>query len=88
MQNEQGSIEDVTACVEAVLRTRPGDREMLPDFGTPEPLFANIPIDTDSIREAVTTWEPRAIVTLREAPDLLQRLVDHVVMTVRTEGGE
>ena len=36
---EQDSIDDVAQCVEVLLRTRPGDRPEVPEYGIDEPLF-------------------------------------------------
>lgn len=81
--NEQDSAEDVAACVEAVIRTRPGERDELPAFGVTDPAFQQAPIDTDLLVEQVNEWEPRAKALAEETPDLF----DATVRRVRLEVG-
>lgn len=83
-ENEQDSPEDIVDCAEAVLRFTPGDREMLPEFGTQDLTFMQQPVDPKVVVNAVATWEPRAHVLARERPDLLDTLVDHLIVEVST----
>lgn len=82
---EQDSTDDIAACVEAVLRTRPGEREELPAFGSPDPTFEQAPVRLDAIAAAVAAWEPRAEFLLEEAPDALDATVRRVRLTIDTE---
>lgn len=84
---EQDSVEDVAACVEAVLRTQPGEREELPGFGVPEATFSVAPLDVEAITAAVSAWEPRARVLATEAPDALDQAIRNVRLTVGTKDG-
>lgn len=52
--NDQDSVADVAACVEAIVRTMQGERDALPTFGRPALLF-----DTDE--DAATTDLQQAI---------------------------
>jgi phage baseplate assembly protein W len=83
--NEQGSPEDIAACVEAVLRTEPGERIERPDFGLPDPTFSSLPLDLGDLIAAVSRWEPRARVLAEQYPDLLDEAVARVRLTLRTE---
>jgi len=80
---EQDSIEDVAACVEAVLRTRPGERVEHPEFGTPDPTFAQQPLGVDATVERVADWEPRAAMLAVEQRDEL----DEALVRVRVSLG-
>lgn len=82
---EQDSVDDVAACVEAVLRTRPGEREESPDFGSPDLAFRQRPLDLDEVVGAVSRWEPRARLLAQEDPERLDEAVARVQITVRTE---
>jgi phage baseplate assembly protein W len=83
--NEQDTPDDVADCVEAVLRTRPGEREERPDFGVPDPTFSQAPIDADGIASIVETWEPRARLVAQEAPDVLDDTVRRVRLSLTLE---
>ncbi len=81
-ENEQDTLDDVVNCVEAVLRTVPRQRHMLPDFGLEDMAFFVQPVQTAPIVEACAIWEPRALVLAEEYPDLLDGLIDHVAVSV------
>jgi phage baseplate assembly protein W len=83
---EQDSVDDVAACAEAVLRTRPGERDEHPHFGSPELVFAQMPVSTEGLVAAVETWEPRARVLVEENPDLADELLTRLRVRVGTEG--
>ena len=63
--NDQDSVADVTACVEAIVRTMQGERDALPTFGRPAILF-----DTD---------EQGAVTDLRQAIDAHEDRVQSLV---------
>lgn len=84
-ENEQGSIDDVVACVEAVLLTRPGDRAEVPDFGSPDLTFAQLPADPADLVHSVSQWEKRARLLAEERPDLFDETVLRVRLTVSLE---
>jgi phage baseplate assembly protein W len=61
-----GGGEEIDAALRMILTTAPGERVMRPDFGCAmwEQVFAPVNPDTlglieQSVREAVTRWEPR-----------------------------
>lgn len=83
--NEQGSLDDVAACVRAVLLTRPGERDALPDFGTPDFTFQQLPVDLDALVALVEAAEPRARVLAEQNPDLFREAVLAVRLTLTTE---
>lgn len=83
---EQDSVDDVANCVEAVVRTRVGERDEHPNFGSPERLFGELPVTTEELRAAIERWEPRAGLLIEAAPDRLDDLLTRVRIRVRTEG--
>ena len=79
---EQDSSDEITQCVEAVLKTVVGTRDDRPEYGIPDVAFTqpdhpagSTPAPTTAaIRRAIQRWEPRAETSL----------VDEVVGRVRT----
>jgi hypothetical protein len=86
---EQGSIDDVSNCVEAAIRTVRGEREDLPTFGITDVTFRQLPIDTQDIIGQVRAHEDRASVLIEETPDRLDALVDTLTtkVSLREETG-
>lgn len=64
---QEGTTDEVAACVAAIVSFPIGYREEAPDFGVVDPTFSQRPIDTTGIEEAVETYEPRAHVDIAEA---------------------
>lgn len=83
--NEQDTIEDIADCVEAILRTGPGDLGENPDFGTPPLIFQQRPLNLDDVINRVELWEPRARVVMEEAPIKLDEALARVRATVKLE---
>lgn len=85
--NEQDSLDEIADCVYAILVCPIGFRVESPLFGTVDQTFAMPAPDLDMIRNAVETWEPRAVALLAERPDLLDELVARieVLVQVRSE---
>lgn len=73
--NEQDSIEDVTACVEAIVRTPLGYRTEMPDFGIRDQTFTEGMINTDEILVALAQWEPRAEILIDEDDSMLDQFI-------------
>lgn len=82
---EQDTLDEVAQCVAAVLACPEGARLENPDFGTPEYLLTEAPIDVDELVNAVNEHEPRAGVIIEEAPETWDGLVRRV--TARVQGG-
>lgn len=82
--NEQDSLDDVFACVQAIVACPLGAWIDNPAFGIPLPTFAQAPVSTIGIRSAVSRWEPRASLALREYPDLLDQAVRNIQVDVST----
>lgn len=83
---EQDTVTDVVNCVEAVARHRPGDREMLPEFGVFDRLtFGRQPLDLQEFMDAVLEWEPRALVALEAHPDAFDPLIARLSALVAIE---
>jgi phage baseplate assembly protein W len=83
--NEQDSLDDVSDCVEAALRTRPGQRLEYPDYGTPEFVFAVQPLDMDDVIAHVLAFEPRAHLVAETAPDRLDEAIARARLTLTLE---
>jgi phage baseplate assembly protein W len=79
--NEQDTIEDVTACVEAIVRTPIGYREELPDFGIRDQTFTEGMINSEEILVSLQQWEPRAEVLIEEDPSMLDRFIAIATLT-------
>lgn len=56
--NEQDTDDDITDCVEAILRTPVGSRVEAPDFGVPDQTFA-LTVDASIVAAAVAAQDPR-----------------------------
>jgi phage baseplate assembly protein W len=84
---EQDSIDEIAACVLAILLCPIGFRVELPTFGIPDQAFATPGVDEDRLRQAIETWEPRAAVLLDANRDAFDALVERiqVLVQVRTE---
>lgn len=81
-ENQQGTVADIKACAEAVLRYTPLGRCVeLPAFGTPDQAFKEIAPDQAEIQAALTQWEPRAVVELAPA------VIEDLTATVRVSIG-
>lgn len=83
--NEQDSLDDIAACVQAVLLTEIGEREDEPDFGIVDRAFSQLPLDPDEVVQAVDEWESRAALLAEEDPDLLDIAVARVRLIVGVE---
>ena len=79
---EQDSVDDVAACVEAVVRTRPGQRDEHPNFGSPELVFSQLPINRDAYAAQIAQWEPRVNLLVEEDPDLLDATLTRLRLRV------
>lgn len=76
---EQDSLEEITQCVETVIRTIKGTCIENADFGIEETTFQQIPINASRVIEECNKWEPRAQVEITPGParsydDLLHSL--------------
>lgn len=62
----QDSLDEITQCVQVLLATPLGSREITPGYGIPDPTFQGA--DPAVITNAVAVWEPRAAVTVTPNP--------------------
>jgi hypothetical protein len=83
---DQDTLEDVSNCVEAIVRTVIGQRQELPEFGIPDPTLQLQPIYRADILDQIGAWEPRAVVLLDQHPDILDSLIADVTLSVSTKG--
>lgn len=82
---DQDSIEDITNCVEAVIRTFKGARIELPDFGIDDPTFSLQPLAVQDVVQAVLDQEPRASLLISQHPDQFNQTITDVLVRVSTE---
>lgn len=61
--NEQGSVDEVAQNVAVLLSTEVGSRSTLPTYGIEDPAFSQ-QVDTASMVQAITEWEPRANISI------------------------
>lgn len=73
---EQDSIDEVAACVYAVLATKRGERDEEPSFGIEDQAFRQGGADLDEIHSAVESWEPRADILTEAQFDQLVQYVE------------
>jgi phage baseplate assembly protein W len=79
---EQDSIDEVGDCVFALLTTPLGARLDLPEFGVLDQTFQEGGVDLNEIQSAIAQWEERADVLIDQQPDLLDKWVERVTVTV------
>lgn len=83
---EQDSDEEVTDCVEVLLRTPVGSREEVPDYGTPDYVFRQGGVEVSDLTDVIAHWEPRAGASVESDTivDLVQTV--RIKMQGRTSG--
>jgi phage baseplate assembly protein W len=76
---EQDTVDEITGCVEGIIRCPVGFRDELPDFGTPgDVLFSEAPLDLEAAKGAVSRWEPRAGVDYEESGSLFDEAIRNI----------
>lgn len=73
---QQDTVEDVTNCVNAILRTTRGTRYYVPLFGIDDPTFQIAPIDLVAIENQVAESEPRAHMILDQLIETVAAYVE------------
>jgi phage baseplate assembly protein W len=79
---EQETVDEIEACVLAILHTRAGELDDQPDFGISEYTFTQQPISREQVAEEVLRTEERASLLVEEEPDRFDALVDHLTITI------
>jgi phage baseplate assembly protein W len=70
LEVEQESMDEISACCEAIIRTVQGQRTSLPTFGRPALEFNEDPALTSSVlTQALQEFEPRVAPLISAAPD-------------------
>lgn len=87
VQVEEGTIDDVGNCVEAVLRCPSGFRTEVPSFGAPDFTFMTQPITSDELQAMIAAQEPRAALIWTEGPSPLDELIVRIVVEAQLAGG-
>ena len=67
----QGSPAEISNCVLDITLCFIGFREDLPEFGVPDLLFTQVPVDVEELQRAIARWEPRAQLTTGETEELV-----------------
>lgn len=80
---DQDSVDEVAQGVEYLLRTEPGTRLEVPEFGLPDPAFATGHL-SELIRTAIDRWEPRARMAL--STEEIEQLTERVLLQIGTGG--
>lgn len=79
---EQDTAQEVQQCVVILLLTPQGSRLVLPDYGTPETLYTQVPANVAGILAQLTFWEPRAAVSLDQTVDTVQEMISYIRVNV------
>lgn len=78
VENQQDTIEDISACVELSIRTPRGFRPEAPEFGVTDQTFASPRVDIGQLTSEIVKDEPRAELVSEIVPDpdvLIQRVL-------------
>ena len=79
---EQDTVDEVAQCVAVVLGTVEGSRLAVPELGIADPTFLGVGVG--DIEAAVSTWEPRATLTISPAVPPTNQI--QITVTVATQG--
>lgn len=79
---EQDTQEEIQQCVEILLLTPSDSRLVLPEYGTPETLFTQVPVNVSAIISKLNEWEPRAAVDFNQTVDTVNQMVSHIGVSV------
>lgn len=82
---EQDTLDEITNCVEVVVRTDIGALPDLPEMGITDPTFKRI-TNVNQLSREINTWEPRANVQITTHIDSIDQLVEVVQLQVSTRG--
>lgn len=85
---QQDTLDDVIGCAMAILLTHRGQRAELPDFGSPEYAFQQLPIGEEEIQSQIMDQEPRATVIAEEHVAFWDELTDRIVTYIAAREGE
>ena len=80
--NEQDSLPDILACVQMIVACPIGAWVDQTSFGIPSPLFAQAPVQTAGITQAISRWEPRAVLNAQESPDAVSDAVRDIQIAI------
>lgn len=83
MTVEQDELDEITGCVETIIRYPIDFRPELPEFGTPEQVFSQAPLNIAEVANAVSEWEPRAQFDISTHIDVDQPTRDELSQTIR-----
>jgi phage baseplate assembly protein W len=82
VNNQQDTLDDIAACIVAILSTPLGWRDELPTFGVPDFTFRRRPINPEEILSIIGSQEPRAILLAESHPSQFDALMEIVSIGV------
>jgi phage baseplate assembly protein W len=87
---QQDTVDELATTVGVVCAFPLGSRLERPEFGVQAPALQDEPLDLADVERAVTTWEPRASisVTERPGPDALSSVIQVSVGMARSHDEE
>lgn len=80
-ETEQDTNEEITDCVEAIIRYERGQRPDAPDFGIDHQVFS-LDVDSARIHDQIIANEPRADVLVEDQVDAIDDLIRRVTVGV------
>lgn len=80
---EQDTPEEITQCVEVLLRTHDGTRIEVPEYGVSDFAF-RVDVDRSLLLGEVERWEPRARVVFEDDIDRLDALARNIRVSVES----
>lgn len=79
---EQDTQQEVQQCVVILLLTPTGSRLVSPDYGTPEILYSQLPVNIPAILAKLSDWEPRASVALAQTLNTVNAMISYIRVNV------
>lgn len=83
---EQDTLDEVANCCEVIIRYHPGQRLLAPQFGVPDVVFEQIPVELDLLALPISRWEPRAVAALEQSTDPSDPLIERIEIAVSLTG--
>lgn len=82
---EQDTAEHIHSCENVIVRCPVGFRDDRPEFGWPFPEFANVPINTRALEDALREFEPRGRANAVEWANAAEAGVRHISVDVEVD---
>jgi hypothetical protein len=78
----QDTFEDISNCVECIVRTPFGFRDDSPHFGFPQTEFDLTPLNTGNIMSVISVQEPRASLIVGQDISRVDQLITNITVEV------